>query len=297
MIQTFVDSTETALSVSSTSLEETAARIRDVSSLPHVVLQIMDVVNAPDSSASDLKNAVEMDPSLTARLLRTVNSAAYRARTEIRTVHHAIAYLGFTVVRNVALASTVADIFRDEKKIGSYSRQALWRHLVSVGVASRMIAARTGLQDFEDAFLAGLLHDFGIILLDQNCHSQFVATIESLAPDDTLCRAEMRSFGFTHAELAGAVAHKWNLPSTVLAAILHHHDAQRCSDHNKRIVEVVELANFICASKGVPSVDAATVEPPSAETLDSLSINREDYRVLWEDLDEELEDAEILARI
>jgi HD-like signal output (HDOD) protein len=295
MSNTLVDSTRTAASVSSASLEEVAARISDVSTLPHVVQEILDVVNDPDSSASDLKNAVEMDPSLTARLLRTVNSAAYRARIEIRTVHHAIAYLGFTVVRNVALSSTVADIFKNDVTIGNYSRRTLWRHLVSVGAASRMIASRTGIRDFENAFLAGLLHDFGIILLDQNCHSKFVDTLESVEAGQTLCQAEERSFGFTHAEIGAAVARQWNLPSTAIAAMLHHHDAQTCSDDNRRVVEVVELANFICSCKGVSSIGIQAVRPPSKETLDSLSISREDFQVLWEDVNDDLGKTEMLT--
>lgn len=291
-----VDSTRAKVSASAASFEETAARISDVSSLPHVVLQIVDIVNNADSSTSDLVKVVEMDPSLIARLLRTVNSAAYKTRAEIRTVHHAIAYLGFNVVRDLALTSTVANILKRDTQIRGYSRKGLWRHLVSVGVASRMIAARVGLRNFEDAFLAGLLHDFGIILLDQNCHSQFAATMESLKPDDILCRAEERSYGFTHAQLGGAVARKWNLPSTSIAAMLYHHDAQACSDGNRRIVEVVELANFICTAKGIASVEVLTANPPSAETLGSLAVDKEDLRVLWEDLDQELEKAEALGR-
>jgi HD-like signal output (HDOD) protein len=297
MSQTLVERTCAAPSVLPASLEETATRISDVSTLPHVVLQILDVVNDPDSSASDLKSAVEMDPSLTARLLRTVNSAAYRARIEIRTVHHAIAYLGFTVVRNVALTSTVADIFKNDMTIGSYSRRKLWRHLVSVGAASRMIAARSGIRDFENAFLAGLLHDFGIILLDQNCHPQFVDTLESLQAGETLCQAEERFFGFTHTEIGAAVARQWNLPSTAIAAMLHHHDAQTCPDDNRRVVEVVELANFLCTCKGIPSIGVQAVRPPGRRTLESLSINREDFQVLWVDVNEDLEKTEILTRM
>jgi HD-like signal output (HDOD) protein len=257
----------------------------------------MDVVNDPDSLASDLVKVVEIDPSLAARLLRMANSAAYRTRTEICTVHQAIGLLGFKAVRNIALASTVVDLFKGDGQVGGYSRSSFWRHLVSVGVASRMIAARVGMENFEDAFLAGLLHDFGVILMDQNCHACFVSMMESLAEDETLCQAETRCFGFTHAELGAAVARQWNLPSTAVAAMLHHHNAQACGNRHKRIVEVVELANFLCTSKGLPCVATAAFEPPSAETLRSLSIERDDFRVLWEDLDGELDKSETLARI
>ncbi len=297
MTQVTANRTNGRVGGSPVALRQVTARIREVSSLPRVVQQIIDIVNDPNSSAADLKSVVEMDPPLSVRLLRTVNSAAYRTRMEIRTVHHAIAYLGFEAVRNMALASTIAEIFKSDDRIGRYSRQALWRHLVCVGVASRMIAARVGLGNFEDAFLAGLLHDLGIILLDQYHHPQFVATMESLEPDETLCRAEERLLGFTHAEIGDAVARRWNLPSTVIAALLHHHDAQACPDGNKRIVEVVQVANFICTSKGISSVGTSVMDPPSAATLNSLALDRDDFQVLWEDLDEELENAEVLARI
>ncbi len=207
------DAATAGVNTSYASLQETAARIGRVSSLPHVAVQIMDIVSKPNSSASDLEKMVLMDPSLAARLLSIVNSAAYRARTEIRSVQHAIAHLGFKAVRNVALATALAAVFHDDDKAGGYCRRSLWRHLVSVGVTSRMIAARVGLRNAEDAFLAGLLHDFGIILMDQNCHSHFVSMMESLAPDETLPQAERRCFGFTHAELGAAVAAQMAPPS------------------------------------------------------------------------------------
>ena len=100
-------------------------RIEEISSLPQVALRVMEVANDPSSGAADLKEAMEGDTALSARVLRCVNSSAYALRSQITNLQQAIAYLGTKQIRNLAMMITVSDLFKDNDTIGSYRRSDL----------------------------------------------------------------------------------------------------------------------------------------------------------------------------
>ena len=136
-------------------LDEVIGRVSEISTLPHIAMKVMEVANDPDSSVIDMKSAIEMDPSLHARVLRCVNSSAYGLREKVSSVQRAISFLGMRQIRNLALTASVAELFAEEEAIGSYQRRGLWRHMVAVGIGARLIAMRQRMPDFEDAFVAG----------------------------------------------------------------------------------------------------------------------------------------------
>lgn len=282
-------------------LERFAMQVREVSTLPQVALQVVDVVNNPLSSANELKMVLETDPALTVRVLRYVNSAHYGLRYEVTNVQQAIAMLGFNQIRNLAVTASVADIFRTHEETHNYSRRRLWKHLVAVAVAARMIASRSGIANFEEAFLGGLLHDLGIILEDQYAHNDFVELLRSTRPSDYLRDIEQSHFGFDHAQLGARVAEMWRFPSGVIEAIRYHHGTIQPgggpSASHLPVAQAVEVANFLCVSKGIRSVDSLDVPKPERETLSALGIGRAEYRVLWEDLDLELAQCQNLIEI
>jgi len=272
-------------------------RIHEVSSLPHVMIQVLEVVNNPETSVADLKDVVENDPALMARVIRTVNSAAYGLRVRVESVHRAISFLGFNEVRDLAVTASVADIFGKEIEVRTYRRRDLWRHLVCVALGARLIASRARIDRFEEAYLSGLLHDLGIILTDQYLHSLFLKILEEVADDSPLCAIERRHLGFDHTELGSRVAENWRFPDHAVATIRFHHNSDKCPPAHQAIVQAVEVANFLCTSKRISSMGVQNVPPPPHSAFDALSIRRNDLKVLWADLDKELAKAEELIKI
>lgn len=270
-------------------------QIEEVSSLPDVALRVMETVRDPNSSGRDLKMAVEADPALTARMLRIVNSSFYGLKSKVTNVLQAISYLGFLETRNLAVSAVVADIFRTDEKVGSYSRMQLWRHMVSVGVVSRIVATRFDVANFEDAFLAGVLHDLGIILFDQYAHAHFVEVLESIGPETKLATREREVFGFDHCDLGARIAEVWGFAPSIIEVIRHHHASDHCLEEYRPLARAVEVANFLAWAKQRSSIGAGTIDNPSKEALAGLSISRTDLQALWEDLDGELENAETLV--
>ena len=268
------------------SLEQVVRKVDDISTIPQIALRVMEVAGDSNSGAGDLKDVMEGDAALSARVLRCVNSSAYSLRTKITNLQQAIAYLGLKQIRNLALTASVSDLFRKEERIGSYSRLELWRHLVSVGICSRMIAMRRNISNFEDAFLAGLLHDIGIAMEDQHAHEPFLAVIQSLSRDETLADTERSRLGFDHTMLGARVAERWGFPEVARAAIRYHHTSANYRGEEINIVRCVEVANLICTLKGTPSVGLKLVRF-SAPAVAGLALTKEDIAVLAEDLDRE----------
>lgn len=265
-----------------------ARQVEEISTLPQVALRVIEVAKDPDAGAADLKAVVEGDPALSARVLRIVNSAACGMRSTVANLHQAISYLGFSQVRNLAMTASVSEIFKKDEQVGSYCRSALWRHLVSVGICARMVASRCRIPDFEDAFLAGLLHDIGIIIEDQRVHARFREMIGNLREGTTLSASEQEWLGFDHCSLGERIAEAWGFPPTVRAAIGFHHASQLYAGENADIVSCVEIANVICTLKGITSVGRHLVEPP-LDASQGLGFQKGDFVILATDLDRELE--------
>lgn len=247
----------------------------------------MQVASDPHAGAADLKEVMESDAALSARVLRCVNSSAYALRVKISNLQQAIAYLGLKQIRNLAMTASVSELFSQEEMVGIYRRSQLWRHLVSVGICARLIAMRLRFTNFEDMFLAGLLHDIGIVLEDQHAHGAFFLVIRSLEKDKSLGEIERRHLGFDHMELGERVAAAWGFPEPVKAAIRFHHNSAGYRGEDVDLVRCVEVANLLCSIKGIPSIGASLVRIPQP-AIKGLGLSKQDLLVLAEDLEQEI---------
>jgi len=268
-------------------IDRVARQVQEISSLPIVAMRVMEVTNDANAGAVHLKTVLESDAALSARVLRLVNSSAYGIQQRVTNLQAAIAFLGFRQIRNLALTASISDIFRGNAEIGAYSRPSLWRHLVSVGICARMVAMRRRMDSFEDVFLAGLLHDVGIILEDQYDHENFERMMSSLSGQATLEDSEHKVLGYTHAVLGKVIADRWRFPELVVAAIRHHHDAAVPSGEHQQALRCVQLANTLCTYKGISSIGVNLLRPPM-DAINGLGLTKPDIEALLVDVDEEL---------
>lgn len=269
-------------------LSTVLGKIEDISTLPHTLLRIFSVTNDPLSNAEDLRRVIESDPPLCARVLQCANSTLHGLRHRIDTPTHAICYLGFTRVRNLAVTATVCELFRNDATIGRYNRRSLWNHMVAVAITAREIAETLHISGPDEVFLAGLLHDIGIILEDQYLHEPFSDLMRHYPTGRTLCQAEQAQFGFDHTLLGSTVAQKWNLPELVWKTIRLHH-APRYNGPMAPVIACVELANVMCTSKGIGSV-GVPLPGMSPSVLDHLRIKKSDIKMLIEDMNKQIDE-------
>lgn len=269
------------------SLPVLAASITQISLLPEATPRLMRVASDPWSEAADLRGALEHDPVLGLRVLHVLNSASFGLRTSVADLDQAIELVSLARVRDVAITVAIAELFRGRAKYLGYDRPGLWKHLVAVAVCSRLLATRLKGGGHANVFLAGLLHDIGIVLLDLYRHDEFHRVLASLNTTRPLASFERKIMPWDHTEVGEAVAERWRVPEFARAVIRWHHDPGSCPAPHTELAHCVAVANAVCSLKGITSVGPNLVRLP-IRSLKKMGLGVRDVRVLADLLGPEL---------
>src|SRR5436853_7722972 len=139
-------------------------KVTTIATLPEVTAKIVSTVEDPKSTAAALHKIVAHDPALATRILKVVNSAFYGLPGQIGSVERAIVLLGLNAIKNIAVAASLGQLCRGVKLCEGFTAKDLWTHCIAVGVAARELARQMKLPIADEAFLAGLIHDVGILV-------------------------------------------------------------------------------------------------------------------------------------
>lgn len=213
--------------------------------LPTVVSKMIELVDNPRTSAASLSRLISTDQALTARLLKLANSAYYGFPREISTVNMAIVVLGFNTVKDMGLSLSVFDAFKNQENTPSFDIAKFWEHSIACGIASRMLARNYRSRFAGEAFVAGLLHDIGKVILNQYFHKEFVMIMEKTSGGMTLEEAEDSVIGIRHSQIGAWLAEKWNLPKLISETIEFHHTPWN-TKKEPLFVATVCLADYLC---------------------------------------------------
>ena len=188
---------------------------------PFSVSIIMKMTESYDTSASDLSRAIESDPVLSAKMLQMSNSAYFGGgRNRVSSIKDAVVRIGFAETRRIVMSMSIMNLFDNERLTAGFNRLHFWRHCLSTAVMAAFFA--TGLRGVkkDEAFLCGLLHDFGIIVLDEFAPAVF-SRLLTLTTDTGahFIEKEREITGITHQEIIQALFEKWNIPPHLTAAV------------------------------------------------------------------------------
>ena len=270
-------------------VEKIVARLKDIPTLPTVVQKIIEIVDSPTTSASDLNKAILMDQALSAKVLKFVNSAFYGFPKKIETLTQAIVILGFNTVRSLALSISMVNMFQDKKGGSDLDYAEYWKHAIATSIMARTIAKRAFPSIAEEAFVSGLLHDIGILILDQFLPRDYKKAYDAIEKEGLqLYKAEKKHLGITHAEAGKMLATKWNLPDPLIYAIKYHHAPSPSLDYFP-LISTVHVANI-----GVKLLRQGGVG--DEKLYRSFYINEESRQILRLDIDYPENYAEILEK-
>lgn len=243
-------------------------------SLPSVYAELQTVIADTNSSASDVARVISSDTSLTAFLLRLVNSAFYSFPSQIDTISRAVAVVGTAQLSTLALGTSVMTMFTGIPEELT-NMEDFWRHSISVGVLARAIAVRSATGEPERFFVAGLLHDVGRLALCKVAPDRFGDAIATArAKGMLLYEAEREALGVDHATLGGMLLRKWNLPFSLVNAVLYHHDPARAS--KPEASAVIHLADILSCALFHGHTTERLVPPLSSEAWDALRLSPDD---------------------
>ncbi len=229
-------------------LEKLATDIKSIPTLPEVYCQVSEMLENPKTSASAVATVISRDPSLTAKLLKMVNSAFYGLPQQVSTLTHALVLMGFSTLKSLILTMGLTDVFRPSKN-DNFSRPEFWAHCFGTGLIAKSIAIRLRRKNVEEIFIQGLLHDIGKIVLDKYVNDAFNKIVElTIKRDCLIVESERDVLGFTHADVGAIVARSWNLPENICQSIeFHHHPAN--VNNNSVEAGIVHLADIVCRTK------------------------------------------------
>ena len=256
-----------------------------IASIRSVVTGIINIINEPDATARDLREAIEIDPPLAGRVLKLANSAYYAPRVKILDIMQAIIFVGFDAVKELALSQKVAGIIsrEDDRALG------LWRHSVAVALAAKMIYRREFRLRGDDAYAAGLLHDIGTIVLEQFDPAACRAVEGVLETEGrSLVEVEAKILGFDHAFLGQAVTRSWDFPEDLVTAIGNHHRPDRATEEEARLAETLFVADHYARSQGYGSEVAGVGAGQFRDTLRRLDLTRQGLALLFNDVKTEI---------
>jgi HD-like signal output (HDOD) protein len=235
---------------------------------PEVLSLLAQAMENPSASALEVADIIQNDPGLTAKLLKMVNSALYGFPQRIDTISRAVTVIGVQQLSALALGVTVMDMFKDIPgnllDVGRF-----WRHCLACACGSRVLASALGLPNTERFFVAGLLHDVGLLLLILHAPAHVRQVLASMRENgEEFIAAERAILGADHAMVGGALLSGWKLPPSLVAAVEWHHAPLAAA--NPRDAAIVHTADFLAEALMFGSCGQSVIMPLELAAFDQL---------------------------
>jgi HD-like signal output (HDOD) protein len=270
------------------------SKIGDIATLPEITVKIIDIVEDPKSTARDLHEIIKNDPALSAKILKVVNSAFYGLPGQVANMDRAIVLLGLSAVKNIAVAASISHVFKIDRPHPYFSAKALWKHAVAVAVASRRLAVAAGAKgNAEELFLAGLIHDLGILVERQAFSAKFLSAVETCAKNKSdLRESEFEQLGADHQDFGFALGSRWKFPKHLLSVMGYHHNPELLPENERRFVEFIELADLLCCQENIGFSLCCSQREITPELWSDCGVSADSLEEIRETLPEDAAEAE-----
>jgi len=259
-----------------------------LASLPDIFFEITKVITDPRSSAINIADVISKDPSLSARLLKIVNSAFYSFPSRIDTITRAVMIVGSKQLSALALGTSVISIFQDVPS-DLVDMKSFWEHSLSCGIGARILASYKYIPNTERLFVAGLLHDIGRLILYKHLPQESKRIL--LKTKETkclLCSAEREILGQDHTAMGGILLRKWKLPVILEHAVEYHHNP--LGSQYPLEASIVYLADILANALGLGTSGEQFAPPIDGQVWDSLDLPSEVFTKIIQLIDRQVEE-------
>jgi HD-like signal output (HDOD) protein len=247
-----------------------------------ILNRLLATLAKEDVSFAELADVIEKDTVVAGNVLRLVNSALYGFQGTVNSVRHAVAILGLVKLRNAVMSLSISRMWRSVRTPEGWSTASFNIHSVATGILSDLLAQRLPAPYPEGAFVAGLLHDIGKLLIAISLPREY-AMIQALfeTGEQSIEECEREIIGTTHAVLSGAALGKWNLPAPIQRAVTFHHAPDEANDGQLDLSHVVHAADQLAIDLGHAVLSAGSERGKTSEkTLETLGISGQIPRLL-----------------
>ena len=279
--------------------EHAVEQIGHIGTLPEVTIGIIELVEDPSSTAKELHELIASDPALCTRALKVVNSAFYGLPRQIGSINRAISLLGLSAVKNIAISASMARLFQGGSLCPGFDARELWQHSLATATSCQMLTERSGIKSKDEAFLAGLIHDIGLVVEmhhDREGLTEVVKRIEldqNGIPSKDMLLCEQDVLGVDHQAFGRALCESWKFPRTLGHACSHHHQPWQLPSDQRVLPGLVYVSDRIVAcldsSFRIDLVDTSI----RCELLDLLNLSNADVLSVRDELPQMLDAAVI----
>lgn len=221
--------------------------IDNLPTLPIVAQQILKLISSPHSNMRQIAGVITKDQAITTKVIKLTNSAFYGFRRQISSIEHAIVILGLNTVKNLVLGVSVVKTFEDNARTSIFDREQFWLHAFSTALGARLIAGYLGKENIEDYFIAGLLHDIGILAIDQFLHDAFLEILNRSREEGAdFFKTEQDVLGIHHGDVGAFLGEKWKLPAFLISTMQYHHSPSMVPSEvgeEKEKIAIVHIAD------------------------------------------------------
>lgn len=262
--------------------------IQNMPPLPVTVSKILEITKDPNVNAQQLNSVISLDPVLTGKVLKLINSAYYGLPNQVTSIVRAIVMLGINTVKNLALSTSIVTTITKQQNFNALDMEAFWRHSICVGVMAKSFAKKQGVdpKKQEEYFVAGLLHDIGKIPINSQLADNYIkAMTYARQKKMPLHQAEKDYFGLCHSQLGGQIAKQWQLNEALTSAIKYHHYIEESPESFQKFVATIALANIVTNKAEIGFSGDKFPEEKEQQIFDLIGLS-------WDDIDEAEDKAE-----
>ena len=207
--------------------------VKDIQAMPSVIVKVLNVMKKPTVSMKELGDIVMYDQSLTIKILALVNSAYYGFSQQISSISIALSLLGMVKVKNIIVAVAMKPMMSNS------GDKELWKHSIRVAAGCEYLAKLTKIMDADEAFIAGIIHEVGKIVLHMTNSKIYGKVLEATNAGADILESERKYFDSDHVKTGSLLAKRWQLP-ILLANIVSYH-------HTPSLSSIPVPCNLVCA--------------------------------------------------
>jgi HD-like signal output (HDOD) protein len=242
-----------------------------LASLRSINRALADLIRSEQSYSSQIAEIIRRDPSLTARLLRMVNSVYFGLHAKVNNIEEAVFYLGVRQIRELSMATPVIEeLEKVQRSAGHLSWRDLWKHSIGTAIMTRELMSNTNVYVDDDTdYIIGLLHNIGKVVMAQAFPDEFDQIVAaSMVDTEAICQKERELIGWDHAQIGGYYLERHKLAPEITHAVLYHNDPGKAAPH-AFFAAAVQVADHLVRHAGIPG-GFEKVDPVAADGWMSL---------------------------
>lgn len=252
---------------------------------PGSLMRLSELLRDYNASKQRIVETIRYEPVLVARILRLANSVFYSLEREVILIDEALDAIGNQAVYDIVLIEFAARTFH-QRGNRSEAEKRIWEHSLAVALIAREISQTLEMRGREEAFICGLLHDFGKFLLLNHDPAGYAELLE-VEDEAEMLRTEIRRYGYTHPEVGSLVARRWNLPEEVCYSILYHHRPSE-SEQPRIIEHIIDVADLVANVRGYAVRPVRPAQIGDSESAMKLGLSEPLLENVWSRIEEKI---------